>query len=134
MTDLDDFLTANPDVRRAIVIAAAVDPLVKGRVNTFVYAVIAMSMMTVGSILALAIVRPDNTTTGTIILGVTLPIITAFLAKAVQEVHAAVNGRLSELLKSTAKASRAEGQLAEKTAALERVNVTATRVDRRSTP
>jgi len=41
-----------------------------------------------------------------------VPVITALLAATIQQVHLAVNSRLSQLLELTATASRAEGKIA----------------------
>jgi hypothetical protein len=46
-----------------------------------------------------------------LILGFTVPISTALVAAAVQQVHLAVNSRLSQLVLLTRQAAHAEGQL-----------------------
>lgn len=82
-----------------------------GRITVYVWAVVILSVVATTAMVALAVLRPDNTSTGTLILGMMLPIITALLGAALQQIHVAVNSRLSELLVVTAKASHAEGQL-----------------------
>jgi hypothetical protein len=73
-----------------------------------------LSMVGVGGIVTILIVRPppaDNTGIIVTMLGFLIPIVTALLAAAVQEVHLAVNSRLTEFLALTAKSARAQGQL-----------------------
>jgi len=79
----------------------------------FVAASVILSIIAIGAILAIFIVRPekDNTQLMTMVLGFLLPIITALLGAALQQVHLAVNSRLSQLVELTAAASKAEGQL-----------------------
>lgn len=91
------------------------------RARMYVAATIITAGLAVVSIVVLAIVKPDNTSAGTLILGVLLPLITAFLAASVGHVGSAVDGRLSQLLELTEKSSRAEGKLAEKDAAASQV-------------
>lgn len=81
------------------------------KTKTFTTAVIILAVVCVASIALIAILRPGDTSTGTLILGVLVPVITAFLSAAIRQVHQAVNGRLTELLDITARASKAEGQL-----------------------
>lgn len=81
------------------------------RTTQFVYAVVALCVLAVASMVTLAIFKPGDTSTGTMILGILGPVIAAFLAAAIQGVHLAVNSRLTELLDVTSKASHAEGRL-----------------------
>lgn len=93
--------------------AADLAPAPGNHATVFVRAVVGLSLLVVVSILTIFIVRPDrdNTPLIAVILGFVGPIIAAFLAASIQQVHLAVNSRLSQLLALTAKASRAEGQL-----------------------
>jgi hypothetical protein len=83
------------------------------KTTIFVWAAVALSMAAVLAVTAISIARPDKDNTGTItmIVGIIVPSVTALIAKAVQEVHLAVNSRLTQLIQLTATASRAEGQL-----------------------
>lgn len=98
----DDAITTEP-LTTALIVGA--------QTTVFVWAAIILSVITVVAITTLAIFRPENTSTGTIILGITLPTITGCMAKAIHEGQKSVDGRLSQLLMVTAKASKAEGQL-----------------------
>lgn len=79
----------------------------------FVAAVIGLSVLAIVAILTIFLVRPDqdNTALVAIVLGFLVPLVSAFLAASVQQVHLAVNSRLTQLVQLTAKSSRAEGQL-----------------------
>jgi len=93
----------------------AVQP-VGQRATLFVVSVVVLSALTVVGIVALTIARPnaDNATIIASIIGITSPILVALLAAAVQQVHLAVNSRLSQLLELTATAAKAKGALGEK--------------------
>jgi hypothetical protein len=80
----------------------------------FVYAVVGIAILAIVSIVVIFIVRPDKDNTGliAIILGFLVPPSTALLAAAVQQVHLAVNSRLSQLVLLTRSSSFAEGAAA----------------------
>jgi hypothetical protein len=79
----------------------------------YIRAVVGLCVLAVVAIITLFVVRPDKDHTAliTLILGVLMPAISALLAAAVQQVHLAVNSRLTQLLALTQKASLAEGVL-----------------------
>lgn len=90
---------------------------VGSKATVYVVAIIALAMLTLASILGVLLLRPpptDNTSLIATIVGITTPIIVALLGGAVQQVHLAVNGRLTQLLEQTAAASHAKGALVEK--------------------
>jgi hypothetical protein len=95
------------------------------KATMFVIAIVILCALTVVAIVVLQIARPekDNTAIMTAIIGITAPILVAMLAAAVQQVHLAVNSRLSQLLELTATASRAKGALQEKRRASVHVSV-----------
>lgn len=77
-------------------------------------AVVGLSFVGIGGIVTTLIIRPppiDNTTIIVTMLGFLIPTITALLAAAVQQVHLAVNSRLTQLLELTADSARAQGHL-----------------------
>jgi hypothetical protein len=87
---------------------------VANKTGLYVGAVVALSLIGVGAIITVLIVRPppaDNTGIIVAILGFLVPTVTALLAAAVQQVHLAVNSRLTQLLQLTASSARAEGEL-----------------------
>ncbi len=90
-------------------------PAVGSRATVYVMTIVALCIVTIAAIIAVTIARPgvDNTALIAIMIGVACPILIALLGAAVQQVHYAVNSRLSQLLELTATASRAEGQLAQ---------------------
>ncbi len=90
-----------------------IDPAQSSNASLYVWAVIGLSVVAVVAILVIFLIRPDrdNTSLITIVLGFLVPVIMAFLAASIQQVHLAVNSRLSQLVALTAKASRAEGEL-----------------------
>jgi len=85
--------------------------------NIYIIAILCICAMTVLSIVVITIARPekDNTSTIALIIGVMVPILTALLSAAVQQVHTAVNSRLTQLLEITALEAKARGTLNEKT-------------------
>ena len=84
------------------------------KATMFVVAILVLYFLFAAFVLMLTFVRPEKDN-GSLILpvgGVIVPIITALLAATVQQVHLAVNSRLSQLLELTAASSKAEGKLA----------------------
>jgi len=77
----------------------------------FTSAVIILSVVAVSAIILVAIFKPSDTSTGTLIIGMLLPVITAFLAAALKDLHGAVNSRLTELIEITRRDAHAEGKL-----------------------
>jgi hypothetical protein len=87
---------------------------VSNKTGLYVGAVVALSLIGVGAIITVLIVRPppaDNTGIIVAILGFLVPTVTALLAAAVQQVHLAVNSRLTQHLTLTASSARAEGHI-----------------------
>lgn len=80
--------------------------------NMLVGSTIALAVLAVAAIVTIFIVRPDKDNTAMVatLMGFLVPLMTALLAAAVQQVHAAVNSRLTQLLRVTAAKSRAEGR------------------------
>jgi uncharacterized membrane protein len=91
-------------------------PSHKDHTNLLVGATIVIAIVAVAAIVSIFAVRPDkdNGTIIATIVSVLVPVMTALLAAAVREVHAAVNSRLTQLLEVTALKSRAEGVLAQR--------------------
>lgn len=81
------------------------------RTTQCIWAVVVLAALEVFAIVTLSIIKPNDISTGTMIVGVIAPIILALLGIAVQGVHMAVNSRLTQLLELTAKSSLAEGKL-----------------------
>lgn len=81
--------------------------------NLLVGSTIALAVLAVIAIITIFTIRPDKDNTALVatLMGFLVPLMTALLAAAVQQVHAAVNSRLSQLLRVTAAKSRAEGML-----------------------
>lgn len=79
----------------------------------YVAAVIVLSVVGVGSIVALQLLNPekDHSATIVVILGFLVPTVTALLAGAVSQVQKSVNGRLTQLLAMTARTHAAEGEI-----------------------
>lgn len=86
------------------------------RATLFVVSIVILCALTVIGVVIVQITRPDKDNTAIIatIVGVTSPILIALLGAAIQQVHLAVNSRLSQLLELTAAASKAKGVLAER--------------------
>jgi len=84
------------------------------KANVYIVSTVALCVLAASFVLAITLVRPDKDNAGLIltVTGIVVPVVTALLAAAVQQVHVAVNSRLSQLLEQTAKASKAEGKLA----------------------
>jgi len=78
-----------------------------------VWAAVALSLGGISAITVIAITRPnvDNTPVTATILGLIVPSVLALIAMIQQQMHLAMNSRLTELLELTEKASRAEGKL-----------------------
>ncbi len=81
--------------------------------NLYVAAVVFLAVVALVAIIVIFLTRPekDNSALIATVLGFMLPLVSAFLAAAVQQVHLAVNSRLSQLLILTARASRSQGRL-----------------------
>lgn len=86
------------------------------KATLFVVAIVVLCALTVIGIVTIHVMRPaqDNTAITTAIIGITAPLLISMLAAAVQQVHLAVNSRLSQLLEITAASSQAKGTLIEK--------------------
>ena len=84
------------------------------KTTIFVVSTIILCILVAAFVVVITVVRPDKDNTSLIlsIVGVIVPVITALLAATIQQVHLAVNSRLSQLLELTATASRAEGKIA----------------------
>jgi len=83
------------------------------KTTIFVVSTIILCILVAAFVVVITVVRPDKDNTSLIlsIVGVIVPVITALLAATIQQVHLAVNSRLSQLLELTATASRAEGKI-----------------------
>jgi hypothetical protein len=83
------------------------------KATLYVLSVLGLCFLEAAFVLAITFIRPIGDNTGLIaaVLGVIGPVQVALLAATVQEVHLAVNSRLTELVELTAKASKAEGKL-----------------------
>lgn len=83
------------------------------KTTIFVISTIILCILVAAFVVVITVVRPekDNTSLILSIVGVIVPVITALLAATIQQVHLAVNSRLSQLLELTATASRAEGKI-----------------------
>lgn len=95
---------------------AAVDrrtPPTNSATILYVAAVIVLSLLGVGAIVALTVLNPekDHSSTIVVILGFLVPTVTALLAGAVSQVQKSVNGRLTQLLAMTARTHAAEGEI-----------------------
>jgi hypothetical protein len=83
----------------------------------FVTATVVLSALTVLAVVLITLFlpgNPGNTAVIATIVGVTAPITIALVGAAVNQVHVAVNSRLTELIALTAAASKAEGVLQQK--------------------
>lgn len=131
MTDreLADLQAENARLRAAHATSLIAGATGGDHTTLYVTAVVVTSMIAVVAIVSIFIVRPDrdNTALIAIVVGFLLPIVSGLLGAAVREVKAAVNGRLTQLLALTAKASRAQGQLDEQAKSAVAVVVDATR-------
>lgn len=83
------------------------------RATAYVWATVVLCALGVAAMTTIFVLRPDRDNTQLVgtVLGFLVPTVLAFGAMATHQVHAAVNSRLSQLVRMTAKASRAEGQL-----------------------
>ena len=83
------------------------------KATLYVIAIVILCFLFASFVLLVTFIRPDkdNATLILSVTGVVVPIITALLAATIQQVHLAVNSRLSQLLELTAASSKAEGQL-----------------------
>jgi len=86
------------------------------RATMYVMAILFLCTLTVCGVLGVILLRPDKDNTAILatIVGITSPVLVALLAASVQQVHHAVNSRLSQLLELTAASAKAKGVLQEK--------------------
>lgn len=78
--------------------AANPKPSESAKTTLYVYTVVILAVVTVSAIVTLKVMAPDDIATGTLILGVMVPLITAFLAAALQGVHLSVNSRMDKFI------------------------------------
>lgn len=125
-----DIATENERLRDELAQALLQEP-VGTRATLYTKSVIALAFLCVAAIVTIFVVRPDkdNTAIISIITGILVPLITALLAAGLQQVHLAVNSRLSQLLLITQKAARAEGKLSANRDALARHDAATVRRD-----
>jgi hypothetical protein len=71
-------------------------------VSLYVWATVATCLITVASVVTLAIVRPESGSTISTIVGITVPVMMALLAAGVRDVHRGIDGRVSQLVLTTA--------------------------------
>jgi hypothetical protein len=78
-----------------------------------VFGIIALCFLTAAFVVSITMLRPhdDNTALIATVAGLNSTVVLGLLAATVQQVHLAVNSRLTQLLELTAKSSRAEGKL-----------------------
>lgn len=90
--------------------------------NLLVGSTIGIATLAVAAIVIIFLVRPDKDNTAIVatLMGFLVPLMTALLAASVQQVHAAVNSRLTQLLRVTAAKSHAEGVASERLSQIER--------------
>jgi hypothetical protein len=93
----------------------AVQP-VGSKTTLYVMSIVVLCILAAAFVVVITIVRPgaDNATLIASVVGLVVPVNVALLAATVQQVHVAVNSRLSQLLELTAAASLAEGKIAGK--------------------
>lgn len=107
--------------------ATAPTQAIDSKTTLYVVSILVLCVLTVVFVLAISALRPtdDNTSLIVTVVGVIVPVIMALLAGAVQEtsrvtagavqeVHLAVNSRLTQLLELTAQAYEAKGKLQSK--------------------
>jgi hypothetical protein len=111
MSALTNLQAENAALRHAAALQTRDDP--ENRTGLYVAAVVALSVLAIATVFGIYVVRPDrdNTALMVTVLGFLGPPIMGFLAAAIREVHLAFNSRMSELLVTTARAARAQGQL-----------------------
>jgi len=86
------------------------------KATLYVVAIIVLCSLTVIGIVGVVMIRPDrdNGPTINVLIGITAPILIGLLGAAIQQVHLAVNSRLTQLLQLTAESSAAKGALTER--------------------
>jgi hypothetical protein len=91
---------------------------VSSKTTLYVVSIVVLCVLAAAFVVAITIIRPgmDNSTIIASVVGIVVPVNVALLAATVQQVHIAVNSRLSQLLELTAAASLAEGKIAGKAA------------------
>ena len=89
------------------------DQPVGTRATIYVVAIVLLCIGQLSFVVGITIVRPaaDNTALIATSLGFIVPVVGALMAGAVQQVHLAVNSRLTQLLELTATSAKAEGKL-----------------------
>jgi hypothetical protein len=70
-------------------------------VSLYVWATVVTCLITVVSVVTLAIVRPESGSTISTIVGITVPVMMALLAAGVRDVHRGIDGRVSQLVLTT---------------------------------
>lgn len=80
-------------------------------VKFYIISAIVLSIFTAACAVALAIFAPANTTTMTIIIGFTLPTITALIGAGLYGTVTHINGRMTQLIQTTAQKERLQGVL-----------------------
>jgi hypothetical protein len=106
-------LLAERDALREQLAGEAVDVSVGTHTKLFVTAVMGLSALAILSILVIFIVRPDRDNTALVatVVGFLLPLVTGFLAASFQQMHNAVNSRMTQLMVLVRAAAHAQGQL-----------------------
>ena len=79
-------------------------------VKLYIGGAIVVCVITGVLVTIIAVIRPENTAMVNILVGVLTPVIMGLMAAGLQGIHRGVDGRLSQLLKSTAEASRMHGR------------------------
>lgn len=77
-------------------------PLPTNRTTQLVWAIVALCCILAIAMTVVAIFKPGDTSTGTLLLGIFSPIITALLAIVLQSVHVLVNSNTDKLKETIA--------------------------------
>lgn len=96
-----------PEERRVSVAGAT------STVKFYVIAVVVCAAMTIAAVIAVAILMPANQsgTVITAVVGVTAPVILAFIAGAQHAMAVAMDGKLSQLVRAEKEKEHAEGKI-----------------------
>lgn len=105
LTEIERLLEENRDLKQLTTPTGR-------RATAYVWAIVVLCALALAFVVGVSVAKPDSDNTALIALGlgVLAPVLTALVAAAIQQVHLAVNSRLTQLLILTAKASRAEGK------------------------
>lgn len=74
-----------------------------------VWVIVALSVLTVGGVVVVTVLEPQNTSAIPVIISLMTPILTALLAYAIHSMSTAINGRMTELIHATAEKEHVKG-------------------------